>query len=311
MDDLSTNFDDKPYLLDLYRKMETRMEKDRRTVISWGEPKEKGVSVKVGGVYAYVPFNLMPWSYRIVQWWNHVLPHMTHIKWFGRVIDVDYSAPMIKMDARQTNELLPHFTEGEGYNGVVVRTQKYAVTIDFGLHFHWKTGPVLHEIQNIDLIQIGSRLLPGQVLCPKFLGLDADENRVFSMRHSNMEERVEEQRELREDEVPIRLVRDESGRRMYLVKDEIAVALIAEKALYKEFKEKVKRAINRLQEGDVIKGRLYQTPNGKLRGIWTEWVPREKPIPDPAIEMAYTIGKRIENYDDLIRLDSLKNSESD
>lgn len=111
--------------------------------------------------------------------------------------------------------------------------------------------------------------------------------------------------------MPIRLVRDESGRRMYLVKDEIAVALIAEKALYKEFKEIVKRAINRLQEGDVIKGRLYQTPNGKLRGIWTEWVPREKPIPDPAIEMAYTIGKRIENYDDLIRLDSLKNSESD
>jgi ribosomal protein S1 len=308
MDNLSTIFDEKPHVLELYRKMENRMEKDRRTVISWREPKEKGVVVKTGGVYAYVPFSLMPWTYKIAQWWNHVLPHMMYIKWFGRVIDVDYTVPMIKIDARQSFDDPPQPEEGKAYKGVVVRKDRHGVTLDMGLHFQWKSGPLLQAVNGLDMNQYLSDIAPGDVIYPRFLGLDSHQNWILSMRHLTREERMEERREIFENEVDVSVKVDESGRRRCLVKDQIPVSMIAEKAIYKEFKGKVRRAIKRLKDGDVIKCRVYPTSqnSGKLRAVWLEWVPVKKSETDPAAEMAFTIGERIENQDDLIRLNALK-----
>ncbi len=313
MDDLSANFDDKAHVLELYRKMENRMEKDRRTVISFREPKEKGLVVKTGGVYAYVPYSLMPWSYKTVQWWNHVLPHMRYIKWFGKVIDVDCTLPMIKIDARQSFENLPQLQEGKAYKGVVVRKDRYGVTLDMGLHFQWKSGPILQAVYGLDMIQSPSGIVPGDVLYPRFLGLDSHQNWILSMRHHTREERMKERREIFENEVDVRVEIDESGRRSCLVKDHIPVSMIAEKAIYKELKGEVRRAIKCLKDGDVIKCRVYPTGNGlgKLRAVWLEWLPVKKSETDPAAEMAFTIEERIENKDDLIRLNALKEFKSD
>jgi hypothetical protein len=83
----------------------------------WRACKEKGVAVKAGGVFAYVPYSLMPWRYKNIQWWNHVLPQMKDIKFFGKVIDVDYSVPMIKIDAREEIKITPKPQVGRTYKG--------------------------------------------------------------------------------------------------------------------------------------------------------------------------------------------------
>jgi hypothetical protein len=199
------------------------------------------------------------------------------------------------------------------YKGVVVRKQSFGLTLDMGLHFSWKSGPLLQAIHGPDLGNALSKTVPGDVLYPRYLGTDEHGNWILSLRHHTREERLQEREEIFGKPVKVHVKNDENGRRRFFVKDDIPVSLVCEKEVYRNMKRAVKIAIRELKDGDTITCRIRPANQNmtKLRAIWLEWMPVRSSQQDASVENAFSIGERIKNLDDLNRLTMLKEAQSD
>lgn len=303
MEELADNFQNHPYLLELFRHLEERKEQDRPVSIEWRALKKKGVGIKTGGVNAYVPLNYMPWIYPIAKWWEYVLPRMDNRRWRGKVIAVDYSRPFVAVDARQSPAELSHLIKGQKYAGIVLRKTKYSLTLEMGMHFHWKCGSVIQEMSYLDLEDPASILAinPGEVLRPRYLGTTDENEWILSEHHRSLEERDLEWKEIFEKEVEITVKKDPNGLRTYLVKNRIPVSLLAQKNIYGPNRDKFKAHLKNLQNGDTLKGRMLNQKLGesKLKAYLPEFQANmtryRNPPTDPLLDRFLTIGERIKD----------------
>lgn len=115
------------------------------------EPKEKGFSVKVGGLFAFVSYNHFAWSYPTFEYWKNVADKIVGCYFIGKIYKITNSPISILLDAKEQNFTIPTLKQSVYYKAVVLQKTNYGIFLDLGLHFHWKNGSIVGLIHNSNM----------------------------------------------------------------------------------------------------------------------------------------------------------------
>ena len=109
--------------------------------------KKNGFLVKIEGLFAFLPFSLMPWKYQNYDNWNAVLYSLKKRVFHGTIAKVirkegNTGVNRIYVDASVTKYEKPELVEGENYKGVIIQKADYGLIVDIGHNFKWKNGSI-------------------------------------------------------------------------------------------------------------------------------------------------------------------------
>ena len=134
---------DKDYLQDLLLNIKESYKNQENRTFKIVEPKEKGFTVKTGGLFAFVSFQHLGWSYPSIEFWKNVSNYLVGSFFTGKIYKVSENPISIRIDAKNQNFGNPNLVKNCKYRGVILQKTKYGIFVDLGLHFNWKFGSLL------------------------------------------------------------------------------------------------------------------------------------------------------------------------
>ena len=143
---------DKCYLQDLLLNIKQAYANQDDLTFKIVDPKEKGFTVKVGGLFAYVYYRHFGWSYPSMEFWKNVSKYLVGNFFRGKIHKVKESPILIQIDAKGQIFKKPNLQKYKVYKGVIAQKTKYGAFVDLGLHFNWKFGSLLGLIHKSALI---------------------------------------------------------------------------------------------------------------------------------------------------------------
>lgn len=142
---------DKDYLQDLLLNIKEAYTNQESLTFRIVEPKEKGFTVKVGGLFAFVSFNHFSWSYPSIEFWKNASKYLIDKYFTGKIYNVEENPISIQIDAKEQKFGNPNLEKYVKYQGVILQKTKYGIFVDLGLHFNWKFGSLLGLIHKSTL----------------------------------------------------------------------------------------------------------------------------------------------------------------
>ena len=137
-------------------------------------PKEKGFIVKVGGLFAFVSFNHLGWTYPTDQFWKNASHSLVGSFFRGKIYKVSENPISITINAKGQTFEKPDFEQDAAYRGVILHKSKYGVFVDLGLHFNWKFGSLMGLIRKSTLTNRSDydSWYPGEEITARFQGFN-------------------------------------------------------------------------------------------------------------------------------------------
>lgn len=134
--------DNKEWFDELVSDLEEKREKNVSLPCRITDIKDKGLIVKVQGLYAFMPFNHAFWRYHDNKSWSAVFPKLINQKFCCQVYRITRKPLSIVV-----NGDIPQFKQaeliiGEEYSGIIISKTRSGVFIDIGCHFEWECGSV-------------------------------------------------------------------------------------------------------------------------------------------------------------------------
>lgn len=149
--------DEKKDWLDiLFNNIESAWLQDRHLHFKIMEVKDKGFLVKVGGMFAYLPFQCMPWIYKQLQYWKIVSPFLTGKVFYCKIVKADKvgtSMFNILVDASIHLFRPVELSKDIPYSGVILQKFKYGVFVEVGAHFNWRHGSIVGLVHKTDFAE--------------------------------------------------------------------------------------------------------------------------------------------------------------
>ncbi|WP_026808550.1 S1 RNA-binding domain-containing protein [Arenibacter latericius] len=172
--DADSNDDD--YLQRLLMNLKKAYANQERLTFRIVEAKAKGFTVKVGGLFAYVSFKQLSWSYPSLDYWHNVSNYLVGNYFRGTIYKFEENPISIHIDATQQTFEYPKLMEGARYRGVILQKTKYGVFVDIGVHFKWKFGSILGLIHKSTLVKESDydHWREGKVIVVRFQGFNKD-----------------------------------------------------------------------------------------------------------------------------------------
>jgi len=132
----------KNYLDKLLNNLKESQLNNRTLQFQIKSAKRNGFVVKVGGMFAFISYNYMPWEYKSIQHWRGVSKNLLNQKFFCKIHSIDENTMPIRILINAENHRFEEktLTENEQYKGVVIHKSKYGLFVDLGCHFNWKFG---------------------------------------------------------------------------------------------------------------------------------------------------------------------------
>ena len=140
----------KEWLEKLVEALENKMNDNKSLPFKIVDIKERGFTVKVSGLYAFIPFNHMPWKYNDTESWIAIQPKLTSKTFFCKIHKISKDPLFII-----ANGEIPQFKKieleiGNEYKGLIIIKSNYGVFVDIGYNFDWNCGSfvgLLHKSQ--------------------------------------------------------------------------------------------------------------------------------------------------------------------
>lgn len=222
-----------------------------------------GFLVKIGGLYATITFNDMPWRYNSLEDWQVVSSHLIGKEFYGKVTNIVRSTIPFRIRVSAKSHIFnpKELTIYKEYQVLVVSKKKYGVFIDVGYHFQWKYGSVVSIIHksafpDLDDYEQAQR---GQVISTYFHGKSMEGKLVFGKLGLQQEWLTGELEELVGTIQNITVSIDDSGRKKLLVKNKFDAALTAYKAFYpKRYIRPIRQFKRGLMPGDSFEAEIYK-----------------------------------------------------
>ena len=133
--------------------------------------------IKTNGLYAYVPFDCMPWTYSNTKCWEAIFFSLEKKKFFGKVFRIDRKPDKpghirIFVDATTTLVKEAKLYHNKDYRGIVILKTAYGVFVDIGYHFHWRCGSLTGLFHRSKFPDHESFLVcePGQIVVVNYFG---------------------------------------------------------------------------------------------------------------------------------------------
>lgn len=143
---------DKDYLQDLLLNIKNAYTNQESLTFRIVEPKEKGFLVKVSGLFAYVSFKHLGWSYPSIEFWKNASNSFVGKIFTGKIHNIEENPISIQIDAKEQIFENPNLEKYSKYRGIILKKTKYGFFVDLGIHFNWKCGSILGLIHISTLI---------------------------------------------------------------------------------------------------------------------------------------------------------------
>lgn len=143
---------DKDYLQDLLLKIKEVYANQESLTFQIVEPKEKGFTTKIGGLFAFISFNHFGWSYPTLEYWKNISNSLVGSYFTGKIHNVEENPISIQIDAKEQIFDKPNLEKYGEYRGIIAEKPKYGIFVDLGLHFNWKYGSLLGLVHKSTLL---------------------------------------------------------------------------------------------------------------------------------------------------------------
>ncbi len=145
---------EKNYLQNLLETVVRKKKDDLSVKINVIYATKNGFTIKVCGLFGYLPFKNMPWNYRSINHWRAVSSSIVDNYFFGKIESVETEPIRIITNAEfhtfKTIELERDFI----YTGIIIEKKRYGLIIEIGNHFAWKYGSIVGLIHKSFLLDI-------------------------------------------------------------------------------------------------------------------------------------------------------------
>lgn len=114
-------------------------EKDEVLIFKITKIKKSGFEVKVKGIFAFVPFSLMPWKY-YANLWYLIEKELIDYKFFAKISEIDIVQNRIILDARITEFDEFYLQDGNIYKAIIIKKSRNYVIVELGHRYNWNYG---------------------------------------------------------------------------------------------------------------------------------------------------------------------------
>jgi ribosomal protein S1 len=156
-ENIESNLDPKhgrEYLQDLLLNIKEAYAKQESLTFRIVKPKEKGFTVKVGGLFAFVSYHHLGWTYPTIEYWQNVSNHLVGNFFTGKIYHVSENPISIQIDAKEQTFEKPTLAKHGKYQGVILKKSTYGAFVDLGFHFNWKFGSLMGLIHKSTLTNL-------------------------------------------------------------------------------------------------------------------------------------------------------------
>ena len=105
----------------------------------------KGFIVKINGIFAFIPIQLMPWKYPRATFWKVIAPTMVGTSFFCKIKEASrLSAQKFSVYADASVHKFPvvEIVEATLYSAIILLKSPKIIVLDIGYHFAWKCGSI-------------------------------------------------------------------------------------------------------------------------------------------------------------------------
>lgn len=218
--------------------------------------KERGFTVKVSGLYAFISFNHMPWKYNDIESWIAIQPKLTNKIFFCKIHKISKESLSIIINGE-----IPQFKKveleiGNEYKGLIIKKSNYGVFVDIGYNFDWKCGSfigLLHKSQ-FERNESFLNCSIGDEIQITYQSSDENGRLVFSQKNEINYWNKKETEELIGQIVLVSVVRKtEENKTIFLVDGKYKGRIANSKVYYTPAnRRKIKEAKNNLKDGETI-----------------------------------------------------------
>ena len=134
----------------LVKNLETQILEDSNLPFKIIELKKTGFAVKVSGLYAFAPFDNMPWKYSKTSNWASIAPKLIDKVFFCKIHSMQKDPLLIIVNGEIPQFKKTELRIGEQYRGIIIGKIKGGILIEIGYHFNWRCGSFigfLHKSQ--------------------------------------------------------------------------------------------------------------------------------------------------------------------
>ncbi len=107
--------------------------------------KKTGFQVKTKGIYAFVPFKLMPFAFTL-DIWDFIKYELINASFFAQVSDLDLENNRIILDATITKFDEFYLTDSQTYKAIILIKYPRFVVVELGHRYNWKFGSLCYLI---------------------------------------------------------------------------------------------------------------------------------------------------------------------
>jgi hypothetical protein len=261
-----------------------------------------GFLAKVKGLFAYVPFNQMPWQYPVAESWRAIAPCLMGKVFFCKIARFDREQRTITLKGNIPQFEPPKLCIGYEYRGLVTKVTIYGVFIDLGYHFNWNNGSVVGLLHFSELKQGEdlSDFIPGQEVTTTYIGLNLNGKHAFSNNRINIDWILGKPQALEGKIVEATVVCKEGRKTIELYVNGLykAELMIVSQKLHKISIMQTIQAKRKLSHGDVILCEVIRC-NNNTKTLHLQWLVTVEPDINFTTSIAnclddHTIDKLIE-----------------
>jgi len=142
----------KKWLIPLLNHMK-RLQDEQTPVRFWiNAIRSKGFLVRIGKLFASVPFEYMPWKYETRSLWQIVAQSLVGKSFLGTIDFVEESTAIVHIKSDNLQLQYPEFPaeQDKTYTAIVLRKSSTMLLLDLGYAFGWQYGSFLFKIDCLD-----------------------------------------------------------------------------------------------------------------------------------------------------------------
>lgn len=245
--------DDKEYLVKLVENLERYKIKNKNISFVITGIKEKGFIVKVGGLFAYISFQYMPWKYSTIEFWKVISKYLIGKKFYCNIHRIDKEPLSILINAENHKFRSVELSENSKYSGIVINKAKYGLFVDIGYHFDWEYGSLVGLIHKSNISETEyEQTKVGDELKTVFQGYTEDRKLILGNKSCQKEWLTGELDNLigTIQQAVVKITED--GKKEFYIKGKYKTAIPLNKINYPECRTRAKHLIRNLENNDII-----------------------------------------------------------
>lgn len=245
---------DKDYLQDLLLNIKEAYVNQENLTFRIVKPREKGFTVKIGGLFAYISFKHLGWRYPSIEFWRNASNYLIGSFFTGKIHKVFENPISIRVDAKEQDFGRPNLKKYAKYRGVILQKTKYGLFVDLGLHFDWKFGSILGLLYRSLLVNETDyeNANEGNEIWATFQGFNKDGQVILGDDKKRGKWITGEMDELIGTVQSVTVIINENNRKEFYVQDEHKASIPVTKKSYPGFRAVVKKYISGLKHQQII-----------------------------------------------------------